>query len=692
MGSASPLRMKINLAIVATCLVIAGVFSIFLVLYEKQRRENAVDRMNHSLAEVVAQHREELSNQVFAGHRRAAEETLQQMTRHQQVVSATVFDVEGEPFASTEQTEPPPKLTEKEQAALPEGGCSLVYASRGEHVLTYTTAINAYGEDVGYCQLDYSMAGLHGETLTIVAIFAGMLLVLLILLSVLLNILLSKLVLQPVQKLERTMGWVIGNDVQGARMDPEARVATITETTAPLDAGAVFSHQGNEPRDEIESLSISFRKMLCELQNTYGELLNVEEKYRGIIENAAEGIFQITPEGRILMANHAMARICGFDGPGQLKEQVRSMGTQLFSGFEQWETFVNELRTHGRVWNFESQLRRKAEDTVWVQFTAHVIRDAASGINLIEGMMEDITERKKAQQALKESEKNLRLTLDSIGDAVISTDLEGRIVRMNPVGEKLTGWHFEEAEGKYLTEIVSIRDSGTQAEIYDPVQRVRENGKIVDLGNQTVLTAKDGKEYQIADSGAPIKDDDGRITGVVLVFRDITDEVQIREALRQSEEQLRRAQSVAELGSWQLDLKTREITASPEAYRIYGLEEEKTLTLDEIKRLTLPEYRSELDEKLEKLLNDQDKYDVEYKIKRPADGSIRHIHNVAERNLQNNNIVGVIQDITEQKQTEAELQKMDRLKSVATLAGGIAHDFNNVLTRAQAHPPVLMTT
>jgi PAS domain S-box-containing protein len=125
---------------------------------------------------------------------------------------------------------------------------------------------------------------------------------------------------------------------------------------------------------------------------------------------------------------------------------------------------------------------------------------------------------------LRESEQNLATTLNSIGDAVIATDLEGRVVRMNPVAEQLTGWALEEAQGRPLADVFRILDENTRRPVDSPVARVLREGVVIGLANHTVLISRDGRERPIADSGAPIHTAIGGISGVVLVFRDQTEE------------------------------------------------------------------------------------------------------------------------------------------------------------------------
>jgi PAS domain S-box-containing protein len=145
----------------------------------------------------------------------------------------------------------------------------------------------------------------------------------------------------------------------------------------------------------------------------------------------------------------------------------------------------------------------------------------------------------RAEQERRQVEEEICATFYSIGDGVISTDAAGRVTRMNPVAEKLTGWGEAEALGKPLEQVFHIVNEETRAEVDNPIQRVIREGIVVNLANHTLLLARDGTERPIADSGAPICNEPGRITGAVLVFRDQTDERQAEESLRDSEARYR---------------------------------------------------------------------------------------------------------------------------------------------------------
>ncbi len=144
----------------------------------------------------------------------------------------------------------------------------------------------------------------------------------------------------------------------------------------------------------------------------------------------------------------------------------------------------------------------------------------------------NITPRKTAEDALASEKERLAVTLRSIGDGVITTDRDGRIILLNAVAEKLTGWSQKEAQGHPLSEVFNIVNEQTRRPCENPVEQVMACGQIIGLANHTVLIARDGTERKIADSGAPIRDRESKIIGVVLVFRDVTEKYRMEEELQ----------------------------------------------------------------------------------------------------------------------------------------------------------------
>lgn len=184
----------------------------------------------------------------------------------------------------------------------------------------------------------------------------------------------------------------------------------------------------------------------------------------------------------------------------------------------------------------EFRLRTKEDGWKWILSRGRMVAWAADGTPVrMAGTHVDISAHKAAEQALRESEENLRVTLNSIGDAVIATDTCRNITRMNTVAERLTGWKAADAPGHPLAEIFSIVNAASRKPVECPVSKALASGEIAELAERALLIDREGREYLIAASGAPIRNDKGEIIGVVLVFRDITEEYALQEQLRQSQ-------------------------------------------------------------------------------------------------------------------------------------------------------------
>ena len=166
----------------------------------------------------------------------------------------------------------------------------------------------------------------------------------------------------------------------------------------------------------------------------------------------------------------------------------------------------------------------------------------ASGFILIALMVvrNDIARLNTAEAALRENEESLATTLHSIGDAVLATDTRGQITRLNRVAQQLTGWSLDEARGRPVDEVFRIINEETRQPAPIPVDEVLRTGKMHGLANHTVLIARDGGEHNIADSAAPILGHEGQTLGVVLVFRDVSQEHAAELALQASEARYRR--------------------------------------------------------------------------------------------------------------------------------------------------------
>ena len=211
----------------------------------------------------------------------------------------------------------------------------------------------------------------------------------------------------------------------------------------------------------------------------------------------------------------------------------------------------------------------------WVRERAELEFDQKGALRGGFGTVQDITERKLVDEELKSSREWFRVTLSSIGDAVIATDATGLVTFINPVGAELTGWKLKEAMGQPVQNVFRIINEVTRQPAENIAEQVLREGTIVNLTNHTSLLTPDGREIPIEDSAAPIRDSSGNISGVVLVFHDVTEQRRAKEALVQSRDEWEYTfRSIPDLIAI-LDDQHRVVRANPAMAERLGLSPEK---------------------------------------------------------------------------------------------------------------------
>ncbi len=251
-------------------------------------------------------------------------------------------------------------------------------------------------------------------------------------------------------------------------------------------------------------------------------------------EATLQSIFRAAPIGIGIVTN----RIIGWvndqftEMTGYRPEEIKGKSARILYPTEEEFERVGivkhaEVRRSG-IGSIITKWKRKDGKIIDVLLSSGAIETENLSAGLVFTAL-DITDRQRAEEALAAEKERLDVTLRSIGDAVIATDTNGKIVLFNKIAEELTGWSYDEALGQPLGGVFHIINEKTRERCESPVDRVIESNMIVGLANHTVLISKNGNERVIEDSGAPIRNKFGSIIGVVLVFRDVTESRRLQE-------------------------------------------------------------------------------------------------------------------------------------------------------------------
>jgi PAS domain S-box-containing protein len=229
-----------------------------------------------------------------------------------------------------------------------------------------------------------------------------------------------------------------------------------------------------------------------------------------------------------------------------------------------------------------------------------------------------LEQAQRAGAAVAASEERLRVTIASIGDAVIATDTGGAVTTMNAVAQSLTGWSDAAAVGRPLAEVFTIVNEHSHRPVEHPVDRVLREGKITGLANHTILIARDGREIPIDDSAAPIRDAAGTLVGVVLVFRDIS-------LRRQVEQRLQLALEAGRMGTWEWTIARGTVTWSSSLEAIHGFPPGSFPgTVESVRAAIHPDDRDRVLPALAEAVEGRRDHRAEYRIVR-RDGAIRWV-------------------------------------------------------------------
>lgn len=253
-----------------------------------------------------------------------------------------------------------------------------------------------------------------------------------------------------------------------------------------------------------------------------------------IVESSDDAVISKDVNGIVTSWNKGAERIFGYSAEEMIGKPIAIIAAP--DRLDEMPRILERVMRGERIDHFETVRKAKDGKLVSISLTVSPIHDEEGRVVGASKVARDITEQIRVRTELAEERERLRVTLSSIGDGVITTDHAGRILYLNPVAEQLTGWGTSEATGKPLEQVFKIINEDSRQTVENPATKVLREGRIVGLANHTLLITKDGKERSIDDSGAPICVNSGDMSGVVLVFRDVTE--------RRSAERQRQAQAL----------------------------------------------------------------------------------------------------------------------------------------------------
>ena len=254
-----------------------------------------------------------------------------------------------------------------------------------------------------------------------------------------------------------------------------------------------------------------------------------EAKFRGLFESIAEGVYQSRRDGRMMSVNPAFVDMLGYRTAEELYA-LPSVEALYWDPADRAE-FVRRVESEGEIRAAEFLMRRRDGQQLVILENARLMRDGAGRILGYEGSITNITERKRAEQAIFAEKERAQVTLQSIGDAVISTDAEGRIEYINPVAERLTAWSLAEARGQPIGTVLRLVNELTREPVESSLTGALGRGGVGGPTDHSALITRTGNEVAIQESAAPICDRAGRVMGAVMVFHDVTKERRLKRAL-----------------------------------------------------------------------------------------------------------------------------------------------------------------
>lgn len=268
------------------------------------------------------------------------------------------------------------------------------------------------------------------------------------------------------------------------------------------------------------------RRMLHRREEMESALRKSEERFQLAVSGANDGVWDWDLEANQMYYSPRLKQLLGF-ADHEVPNTVKVFWSGLHpDDLDATMVAVTNHLERGVPYDLEFRLRTKAGQYRWFRSCGQSVRSASGKAVRMAGSITDITDRKLAEAQLFAEKERAQVTLESIGDAVITTDIEGRVQYLNPVAEALIAWPLSEAQGRHWHTLFRLLDEKTRRSPANLVEAVLQQGNCVEIADSIVLIRHDGSEVAIDESAAPIRDRSGNVTGVVLVLHDVSRERQ----------------------------------------------------------------------------------------------------------------------------------------------------------------------
>ena len=279
-------------------------------------------------------------------------------------------------------------------------------------------------------------------------------------------------------------------------------------------------HLNKEQKAILSGLASIVAKALLFREDSLIEKITKESKLASIIETSRDAIISKSLDGTVTSWNHAAEEMFGYSSDEMLGQRI----TKLFprEKLHEEDDFIKRITQNQTIKHFETERIAKNKKFVQISVSLSPVKNSLGEIIGISTIARDITQVKQLQKSLAHEHERLRVTMDSIADAVIMTNTDGKVTYINPVAENLTGWSAENALNKNIDDVFTIVNDNSRLPCISPIYRCLSENQITSLENNTLLISRNGNEYGIEDSAAPIRDEKGETIGVVLVFHDVS--------------------------------------------------------------------------------------------------------------------------------------------------------------------------